>query len=124
VIREAVRLLQSRTSFRPATAVVLGSGLGARLPKNCCSGWKFQLARFPLALLDAIGQCRQVGNRQNLTTCRCRYGRNGCTYNEGYTPAQVTFGVRVLGSLGRTLIVFTNAAGGIQPGSWSRGGCC
>jgi purine-nucleoside phosphorylase len=33
---------------------------------------------------------------------------------EGYTPAQVTFGVRVLGSLGVRSIVFTNAAGGIN----------
>ncbi len=33
---------------------------------------------------------------------------------EGYTPAQVTFGVRVLGSLGVHSMVFTNAAGGIN----------
>ena len=33
---------------------------------------------------------------------------------EGYTPAQVVFGVRVLGSLGVRSIVFTNAAGGIN----------
>jgi purine-nucleoside phosphorylase len=33
---------------------------------------------------------------------------------EGYTPAQVTFGVRVLGRLGVRSMVFTNAAGGID----------
>jgi len=33
---------------------------------------------------------------------------------EGFTPAQVTFGVRVLGTLGVRGIVFTNAAGGIN----------
>jgi purine-nucleoside phosphorylase len=33
---------------------------------------------------------------------------------EGYTPAQATFGVRVLGTLGVRAIVFTNAAGGIN----------
>jgi purine-nucleoside phosphorylase len=33
---------------------------------------------------------------------------------EGYTPAEVVFGVRVLGSLGVKSIVFTNAAGGIN----------
>jgi len=33
---------------------------------------------------------------------------------EGYSPAQVTYGVRVLGKLGVRAIVFTNAAGGIN----------
>jgi purine-nucleoside phosphorylase len=33
---------------------------------------------------------------------------------EGYTPAQVTFGVRALGRLGVRSMVFTNAAGGIN----------
>jgi purine-nucleoside phosphorylase len=33
---------------------------------------------------------------------------------EGYTPAEVAFGVRVLGTLGARSMVFTNAAGGIN----------
>jgi purine-nucleoside phosphorylase len=33
---------------------------------------------------------------------------------EGYTPRQVTFAVRVLGSLGVRAVMFTNAAGGIN----------
>ncbi len=33
---------------------------------------------------------------------------------EGYTPAQVTIGVRVLHRLGVRSVVFTNAAGGIN----------
>jgi purine-nucleoside phosphorylase len=40
---------------------------------------------------------------------------------EGYSPAQVTHGVRVLGALGVRAIVFTNAAGGINL-SLKRGG--
>ena len=40
---------------------------------------------------------------------------------EGYSPAQVTFGVRVLHALGVRAMVFTNAAGGINL-SLERGG--
>jgi purine-nucleoside phosphorylase len=34
---------------------------------------------------------------------------------EGWTPQQVTFGIRVLGKLGMKTLVVTNAAGGINP---------
>ena len=120
MIRAAVDLLQSRTPLRPRVAVVLGSGLGAfadelaertEIPYAEIPGWPSSTAvghagKLVIGKLGALEVAAMAG-RVHLY--------------EGYTPAQVTFGVRVLGSLGVRSIVFTNAAGGINL-SLERGG--
>jgi purine-nucleoside phosphorylase len=113
VIAEAVQFLEARTALRPRVAVVLGSGLGAfadeladrtEIPYGEIPGWPCSTAighagKLVLGKLGALNVAAMAG-RVHLY--------------EGYTPAQVTFGVRVLGSLGVRSIVFTNAAGGIN----------
>jgi len=120
VIQEAVALLESRTSLRPRVAVVLGSGLGAfadeladrvEAPYAGIPGWPCSTAtghagKLVFGRLDALDVVVMAG-RVHLY--------------EGYTPAQVVFGVRVLARLGVRSIVFTNAAGGINLGL-ERGG--
>lgn len=120
MIREAVEFLQSQTVLRPRVAVVLGSGLGAfadelegpaEIPYPSIPGWPCSTAqghagKLVFGKLGALDVAVMAG-RVHLY--------------EGYTPAQVTFGVRVLGSLGVRSIVFTNAAGGINL-SLERGG--
>jgi purine-nucleoside phosphorylase len=110
---DAVEFLQSRTVLRPRVAVVLGSGLGAfadeladrtEIPYAEIPGWPCSTAighagKLVFGKLGALDVVAMAG-RVHLY--------------EGYTPAQVTFGVRVLGSLGVRSIVFTNAAGGIN----------
>jgi purine-nucleoside phosphorylase len=112
-IAEAVRFLKERTTLRPRVAVVLGSGLGAfadelaertEIPYAEIPGWPCSTAighagKLAFGKLGALDVAAMAG-RVHLY--------------EGYTPAQVTFGVRVLGSLGVRSIVFTNAAGGIN----------
>jgi purine-nucleoside phosphorylase len=92
---------------------VLGSGLGAfadeladriEIPYAAIPGWPCSTAighagRLVFGRLDALDVAVMAG-RVHLY--------------EGYTPAQVTFGVRVLASFGIRTIVFTNAAGGIN----------
>jgi len=113
MMHEAVAFLESRTAARPRVAVVLGSGLGAfanelhdrtEIPYAEIPGWPCS---------TAIGHAGKLvfGKLQNLDVA-VMAGR--VHLYEGYTPAQVTFGVRVLGSLGVRSIVFTNAAGGIN----------
>jgi purine-nucleoside phosphorylase len=120
VIGEATRFLESRMALRPRIAVVLGSGLGAfadelsdaaEVPYSDIPGWPCS---------TAIGHAGKLvcGTIRSLEVA-VMAGR--VHLYEGYTPAQVAFGVRVLGSLGVRTMVFTNAAGGVNLGL-KRGG--
>ena len=120
MIEAAVRHVQSRVKTRPSVAVVLGSGLGAfanelsasvDLPYREIPGWPDS---------TAVGHAgKLVIGRLGELDVAVMAGR--AHLYEGYSPAQVTYGVRVLGSLGVRSIVFTNAAGGINL-SLERGG--
>jgi purine-nucleoside phosphorylase len=105
--------LESRTPVRPTVGVVLGSGLGAfadelsertDIPYAEIPGWPGS---------TAVGHAGKlvIGKLGELAVA-VMAGR--AHLYEGYTPAQVTFGVRVLGRLGVRSMVFTNAAGGID----------
>lgn len=93
--------------------VVLGSGLGAfadeledpvRTPYAGIPGW-------PVS--TAVGHAGQlVTGRLGDVPVAVMSGR--VHLYEGYSPAQVTFGVRKLGEMGVRSIIFTNAAGGIH----------
>jgi purine-nucleoside phosphorylase len=113
VIEEATRYLEGHITAKPAIGVVLGSGLGAfadelsdrvEIPYADIPGWPGSTAvghvgKLALGSIGGVNAAVMAG-RAHLY--------------EGYTPAQVTFGVRVLRSLGAHSMVFTNAAGGIN----------
>jgi len=113
VIPEAKSTIESRTTLRPVVGVVLGSGLGAfaselsnrvDIPYAEIPGWPGS---------TAIGHAGKlmIGELGSLPVAVLA-GR--AHLYEGYSPAQVTFGVRVLSALGVRSMVFTNAAGGIN----------
>jgi purine-nucleoside phosphorylase len=120
VIEEATKFIEERTALRPNVAVVLGSGLGAfadeleeraELPYAEVPGWPVSTAaghagKLVIGRLDGLETAVMAG-RAHLY--------------EGNSPAQVTYGVRVLHALGVRSIVFTNAAGGINT-TLERGG--
>jgi purine-nucleoside phosphorylase len=113
VILQARRYIESSTDVRPAVGVVLGSGLGAfaseltdrvDLPYAELPGWPGS---------TAVGHAgRLILGKVGDLDVAVMAGR--VHLYEGYSPAQVTFGVRVLGALGVRSMVFTNAAGGIN----------
>ena len=113
MIEEAIRFIEGHTALRPQAGVVLGSGLGGfateleervEIPYPEIPGWPGS---------TAVGHAgKLVLGKLHGVTVAVMAGR--AHLYEGYTPAQVTYGVRVLGSLGIRAMVFTNAAGGIN----------
>ena len=113
MIEDAKWFIEGRTPLRPEIGVVLGSGLGAfadelrektEIPYTEIPGWPPATAighagKLVLGCLGGVKLAVMAG-RAHLY--------------EGYTTAQVTYGVRVLGGLGVRSMVFTNAAGGIN----------
>jgi len=112
-MQAALDRIRSRTTASPRVAVVLGTGLGAfaeelldrtEIPYAEIPGWPRSTAmghagKLAIGKLDSIDVAVLAG-RSHLY--------------EGYTPAEVTLGVRVLHGLGVQSMVFTNAAGGIN----------
>ena len=107
------KFLQERLPGAPSVGVVLGSGLG---------GFAEELEdRLETRYADIPGWPRStaVGHAGNLV-----YGKisgvptvvlSGRVHlYEGYTPARVTYGMRVLKLLGVRSMILTNAAGGIN----------
>jgi purine-nucleoside phosphorylase len=120
VIEDAVRHIRACTNLQPAVAVVLGSGLGAfadELTGHVDVAYR-EIPGWPGS--TAVGHAgKLIIGRLGRLPVAVMAGR--AHLYEGYSQAQVTYGVRVLGSLGVRSIVFTNAAGGINS-TLARGG--
>jgi purine-nucleoside phosphorylase len=119
-MEEAVSYIRNVTVREPHVAVVLGSGLGAfadeladpiSIPYSEIPGWPAS---------TAVGHSgKLVFGKLGHLDVAVMAGR--AHLYEGYSPSQVTMGVRVLHRLGARSIVFTNAAGGINL-SYKQGG--
>lgn len=118
-VSEAAQFL--REKIRPALGdaprigLVLGSGLGA------AAGAVREPVIVPYSEIPHFPQSTVEGHSGRIVAgllagipVAIMQGR--VHYYEGYTPAQVTFPMRVLGALGLCAVVLTNAAGGIAEG--------
>ena len=118
-MRDAARLIESRTSLRPTIGVVLGSGLGAFADSL------IHAVRIPYKELPGMPESTSIGHEGELVVGTLGANGAGTTdlavmsgrfhLYEGYTARQVTSGVRLFRELGIKRIVVTNAAGGINP---------
>jgi purine-nucleoside phosphorylase len=115
-VSEAAAFVRARLGgLAPRVGIVLGSGLGAAAdavsaPTVIPYG---QIPNFPQSTVEGHSG-RLIAGQLGGVPVVVMQGR--VHYYEGYSPAEVTFPVRVLGALGVRAVVLTNAAGGIAEG--------
>ncbi|MBM3814018.1 MAG: purine-nucleoside phosphorylase [Acidimicrobiia bacterium] len=114
-MQAAIDYIRVKTKITPAAGVVLGSGLGAfaeelavrtEIPYTEIPGWPQSTAvgHAGKLVLGKLGELdvAVLSGRAHLY--------------EGHPMEKVVFGTRVLARLGVKAMVYTNAAGGINPG--------
>jgi purine-nucleoside phosphorylase len=110
---EAAAFIRERIVVSPRVAVVLGSGLGSfadRVEQPVSITYQ-EIPHFPRPTVEGHSGRLIVGTVAG-TPVAVMQGRVHAY--EGYTPEEVTFPIRVLGRLGITTLVITNAAGGVR----------
>lgn len=112
-IQETRAFLEKEFGRLPATALVLGSGLGPFADSlNDARSLAFErIPHFPVSTV-AGHQGRLVVGESNGEGVAVLQGR--VHLYEGYPPEQVVFPTRVLGALGVERLILTNAAGAVN----------
>ncbi len=115
-VAEAAQFLRTKFGkLAPRVGVVLGSGLGGvanRVTESIQIPYR-EIPHFPQSTVEGHSGrivAGHIGGAQVIVM----QGR--VHFYEGYTPAEVTFPMRVLGALGVDAVILTNAAGGIDEG--------
>lgn len=115
LLQEARRVVQARGARGPRIGIVLGSGLGgfAGRMRNAIRIRYTEIPGFPVPSAEGHAGELVLGEVSGVEVA-CLAGR--VHQYEGYSAEEAVFGVRLLGLLGVTTLVLTNAAGGIDPG--------
>jgi purine-nucleoside phosphorylase len=106
--------IRARCPEPPCLGLILGSGLGSY------AGAFLEKTVIPYRELPHFPMCGVPGHAGNLVLGKAEgvpaVALQGRVHlYEGYTMAEVAFPVRVLGLLGITHLIVTNAAGGVAP---------
>lgn len=114
-VERCIREIRSRTERVPATAVVLGSGLGgfAGLLRQADTVAYSELKNFPVSTVPSHAGRFVFGNigKEPVAVLQGRVH-----FYEGYSMEDVVLPIRVLHGLGARRLILTNAAGGMGPG--------
>ncbi|MCF6097743.1 purine-nucleoside phosphorylase [Thermovorax subterraneus] len=112
-LKKSAEYIKSRVMLQPEIGVILGSGLG-----DFADGLEERVV-IPYAEIPGFPVSTVKGHKGNLVFGRIN-GKNLAVMQgrfhlyEGYPIQKVVFGTRVLGLLGISALIVTNAAGGIN----------
>src|SRR5215212_135382 len=118
-VQEAAAAIRTKWAGTPAVGIILGTGLG-KLTEDIKTEAVFPYETIPHMPRSTApshkGQlvCGTLGNK----TVVAMEGR--FHFYEGYTLQQVTFPVRVMKALGCSVLIVSNACGGMNP-QWNKG---
>lgn len=112
-IDEAVHYVKRRSPLTPRIGIVLGSGLQSLVGEvDMAASLDYgNIPHFPIPMAPGHGRRLLLGTIEGVQVAVME-GR--FHYYEGYTMLGITLPIRVLGTLGATELVVTNAAGGIN----------
>lgn len=113
-IKETAAYIRSQYSGDVTTGIVLGSGLGNlvhEIEPEKEIGYE-QIPHFPVSTVEGHHGKLIVGTLGGKKLL-CMAGR--FHFYEGYSPAEVSFPIRVMKALGITHLFISNAAGGVNP---------
>ncbi len=113
-VAEAADAVRSRWSGQPAVGIVLGTGLGGLAQEIAVEGTipYGEIPHFPSSTVQSHAGQLRCGTLAGQTVMAME-GR--FHLYEGYTPAQITFPIRVMRQLGCQTLIVSNAAGGLNP---------
>jgi purine-nucleoside phosphorylase len=113
-VQEATNAVRARWKGVGHVGIILGTGLGGfaqQIEAEAALPYE-QIPYFPRATVDSHSGrfvCGRFGGR-SIVAMEGRFH-----LYEGYTPAQVTFPIRVMKELGCSILIVSNAAGGLNP---------
>ncbi|MDM8515426.1 purine-nucleoside phosphorylase [Desulfobacterales bacterium HSG16] len=113
-VLETAAFIKERVPVCPKLGFFTGTGLGesaSSLDVSAIFDYK-DLPNFPLSTVQS-----HAGRMMSGTLCSCPMVVMQGRFHlyEGYSPAEVTFPVRVMQELGVEILIISNAAGGFDP---------
>jgi purine-nucleoside phosphorylase len=113
-IQEALAFIRQKTDHKPATGIVLGTGLGRLVEDvvvSCAISYN-EIPHFASSTVESHKGQLIFGDLEGKPVV-VMAGR--FHWYEGWSMQQVTFPIRVLTALGIEQIIITNASGGVNP---------